>query len=152
MKVLEWIAIGALALVLVLATLFVRRWLLARLGGTIELYLRLSTLVEGRGWSPGLARYAGPHLKWYRMFSFSPRPRRLLSRSGLAVESRRPPSGSERYSLPADWVILRCTSYHAPVEIAMAPTTVSGFLAWLEAAPPGAAPLRSLPIQPPQPG
>jgi hypothetical protein len=47
--------------------------------------------------------------------------------------------------MPADWVILRCTSNHAPVEIAMARSTVTGFLSWLEAAPPGAVSLYSTP-------
>ncbi len=149
MKILEGIAIGALVLVAVVAALFLRRALLARQVGTIMLYLRLSTLVDGRGWSPGLARYAGDQLRWYRMFSLALRPRRVLTRAGLAVESRRRPTGPERLALPADWVILRCTSYHAPVEIALSPSTVPGFLTWLEAAPPGAASLRSLPVRPP---
>lgn len=151
MRILEWIAIGAVALVLALAILFLRRILLARQVGTVELYLRLSTLVSGRGWAIGLARYAGDTLRWHRMFSFSPRPRRILARSGMVVESRRGPTGAERLSLPPDWVILRCTSYHAPVEIALAPASVPGFLTWLEAAPPGAASLRSQPLYPPQP-
>lgn len=72
------------------------------------------------------------------MFSFALRPKRVLSRKGLAVERRRLPEGQERFSMPSDWVILRCTSHHAPVEIAMARSTVTGFLSWLEAAPPGA--------------
>lgn len=144
MKILEGIAIGALILVLALGVLFLRRWLLAR-GGTIELYLRLSTLVMGRGWAPGFARLTGDQLRWYRMFSFSPRPRRVLARRTLTVESRRPPAGSERFSLPDDWVILRCTSHHAPVEMAMAPATLTGFLSWIEASPPGAVSLYSLP-------
>lgn len=137
MRILEWIAIGALVLVLAIAVLFVRRWLLARHGGTIELYLRLSNLIVGRGWAPGFARLAGDQLRWYRMFSFAFRPRRVLMRRGLVVESRRAPAGSERFSLPDDWVILRCTSHHAPVEMAMAPGTLTGFLSWIEASPPG---------------
>jgi hypothetical protein len=148
MRILEWVAIGAVVLAIALAVLFVRRSLIARQGATIELYLRLSTLVAGRGWAPGFARYAGDQLRWHRMFSFALRPRRVLSRSGLAIESRRAPNGSERLLMPPDWVILRCTSYHAPVEIAMAPATVAGFFTWLEAAPPGAASLRSLPLRP----
>ncbi|MPZ26556.1 MAG: DUF2550 family protein [Micromonosporaceae bacterium] len=144
MKILEWIAIGALLLVLALGSLFLRRWLLAR-PGTIELYLRLSTLIEGRGWAPGFARLAGDQLRWYRMFSFAVRPRRVLSRRTLTVESRRPPTGSERFSLPEDWVILRCTSHHAPVELAMAPGTLTGFLSWIEASPPGTVSLYSFP-------
>lgn len=149
MRILEWIAIGAVVVVLALAVLFLRRVLLARQVGTVELYLRLSTMVTGRGWAPGLARYAGDRLRWHRMFSFSPRPRRILTRTGMVVESRRAPTGSERFALPPDWVVLRCTSYHAPVEIALAPSSVPGFLTWLEAAPPGAASLHSA-IYPPQ--
>jgi hypothetical protein len=150
MRILEWIAIGAVAVVIALAVLYLRRTMLARQVGTVELYLRLSTVFAGRGWAPGLARYTGDRLRWHRIFSFSPRPRRILTRTGMVVESRRAPVGSERLALPPDWVILRCTSYHAPVEIALAPASVPGFLTWLEAAPPGAASMRSMPLYPPQ--
>lgn len=153
MEILWWVGIGALILLAALAMLFARRWLIARLGGTIALYLRLSTLVSGRGWAPGFARFAGDQLRWYRMFSFAVRPRRVLSRRGLAVESRRVPMGSERFSLPDDWVILRCTSHHAPVEIAMAPLTEPGFRSWVEAVPPsGEVPLFSKPTHRFDPG
>lgn len=145
MKILELIAIGALVFVLALALLFLRRRLLARQGSTIELYLRLSTLVIGRGWAPGFGKLVGEQLRWYRMFSFSVRPRRVLTRRALSVESRRVPVGAERLSVPADWVILRCTSHHAPVELAMARSTLTGFLSWLEASPPGAVSLYSYP-------
>lgn len=138
MRILEWVAIGALVLAAVFALLFVRRWWLARQGSTCEIYLRLTTLVAGRGWSPGFARLVSGELRWYRMFSLSPRPRRILHRRVLAVESRRAPEGSERFSLADDWVILRCTSHHAPVELAMAPATLTAFMSWIEAAPPGA--------------
>jgi hypothetical protein len=143
MRVWELLAASVLILLASLILLFLRRWLLVRHGGTIELHFRLSNLVNGRGWAFGFARFTGEHLRWYRMFSFSPRPRRVLSRRGLAVESRRPPVGSERFSMPDDWVVLRCTNHHAPVEIAMAPSTVTGFLSWIEAAPPGAVSLYS---------
>jgi hypothetical protein len=137
MEIFEWIGIGVLFLLVVLALLFVRRGIIARSGGTIELSLRLSTLVPGRGWSSGLGRFAGDELRWFRMFSFSWRPRRVLSRRGLAVERRRPPDGPERLVLPSDWVVVRCTGHQAPIEIAMARTTLTGFLSWIEAAPPG---------------
>ncbi|HEX5597777.1 MAG TPA: DUF2550 domain-containing protein [Micromonosporaceae bacterium] len=139
MMVLEWIGIGVLILLAALALLFVRRALVVRAGGTIRLYLRVSTILQERGWSPGFARFTGDELRWYRMFSFAIRPKRVLSRHGLAVVQRRLPEGQERLFLPSDWVILRCTSHHAPVEIAMAQSTVTGFLSWIEAAPPGAA-------------
>jgi hypothetical protein len=138
MLVLEWIGIGVLILFAALAVLFARRALIAG-GGTIRLSLRVSTMLDGRGWSPGFGRFAGDELRCYRIFSFAIRPKRVLSRQGLVVERRRSPEGQERFSMPADWVILRCLSHQAPVEIAMAQSTVTGFLSWLEAAPPGAA-------------
>ncbi len=137
MEILQAIGIGVLTLLTVLGYLFGRRALMARRGGTVELYLRLHSIVPGRGWAPGFARFAREELRWYRMFSFAFRPRRVLARRGLAVVDRRGPDAGELLMLPEDWVILRCTSYQAPVEIAMAPSTLTGFLSWLEAAPPG---------------
>ncbi|MEJ3750910.1 DUF2550 domain-containing protein [Actinomycetes bacterium KLBMP 9797] len=137
MRILEWIGIGVLILFVLVAALFARRAIMARVG-TIRLNLRVSTLVIGRGWSAGFGRFIDDELRWYRMFSFAIRPKRVLSRHGLVVERRRAPEGPERLVLPGDWVILRCLSHQAPVEIAMAKSTVTGFLSWLEAAPPGA--------------
>ena len=138
MEIVEGFGIGVVVILGALLILFVRRALVTRSGGIIRLSVRVSTMLDGRGWSPGFGRFAGEELRWYRMFSFAIRPKRVLSRKGLAVERRRLPEGQERLSMPADWVILRCTSNHAPVEIAMARSTVTGFLSWLEAAPPGA--------------
>jgi hypothetical protein len=137
MLVLEWIGIGFLILLAFVAVLFFRRALMAR-AGTIKLNLRVSTMLDGRGWSPGFGRFVGDELRFYRMFSLAIRPKRRLSRHGLVVEQRRRPEGQELMSMPADWVILRCLSQQAPVEIAMAKSTVTGFMSWLEAAPPGA--------------
>jgi hypothetical protein len=142
MRIIEWIGIGVLILLCVLGVLFVRREIIARGRGTIELSLRLSTMIAGRGWSPGIARFVGDELRWYRVFSFALRPRRVLSRRSLAVESRRLPDSPELLALPENWVIVRCTSNHAPVEIAMAEATLTGFLSWIEAAPPGGAGIR----------
>jgi hypothetical protein len=139
-RIVEAIGIGVLIVLAVLTLLFVRRGFLARRGGTIELSLRLTTMVPGRGWSAGLARFAGDELRWYRIFSFSIGPRRVLTRRGLAVERRRQPEGPERLVLPSDWVIVRCISHQAPVEIAMAEPALTGFLSWVEAAPPGGLP------------
>ena len=138
MLVLEGIGIGAFVALAAVAVLFVRRALVVRAGGTIKLTVRLSTMMDGRGWSPGFGRFAGDELRWYRMFSFALRPRRVLTRHALVVQGRRLPAGPERLALPADWVILSCLCDQAPVEIAMASSTVTGFLSWLEAAPPGA--------------
>ena len=142
MRIVEWIGIGVVILLCALGALFFRREIIARGGGTIELSFRLSTMIAGRGWSPGIARFDGDELRWYRVFSFALRPRRVLSRRGLAVESRRLPESPELLVLPEDWVVLRCTSNRAPVEIAMAESTLTGFLSWIEAAPPGATTMR----------
>ncbi len=136
MLALEVLGISAAVLILLLVALFFRRRLLMRGGGTITLQVRVVTMVPGRGWSPGVGRFVGDELRFYRMFSFAVRPKRVLSRQGLAVERRRVPEGPERLSMPTDWVILRCTSFQAPIEIAMAASTVTGFLSWLEAAAP----------------
>src|SRR5262245_35371043 len=135
MWILIWAGIGILAVVGLVAVVFLRREVLGR-GGTIDSSLRLSTLVTGRGWAPGFARFGSDEFRWYRMFSLSLGPRRVLTRRGLAVEGRRQPDGPERLVLPDDWVILRCRTHQEQVEIAMAASTVTGFLSWLESAPP----------------
>jgi len=142
MRIFEGIAFAVLGLVVVLGLLFIRRTVIAGGGGTIELSLRLSSRVPGRGWSPGIGRFAADELYWYRIFSFAPRARRKLSRRALAVEARRVPEGPERLALPAEWIVVRCTTREGSVEIAMAESTLAGFLSWIEAAPPGTASMR----------
>ncbi|NUO55824.1 MAG: DUF2550 domain-containing protein [Hamadaea sp.] len=148
MGILKAIAVGLIVVFLLLATLFLRREWFARRGGTVEIYMRLGMMVEGRGWAPGFARFAGDELRWYRMFSFSPRPRRILRRRDLSLVGRRTPSSAEQVLVPAEWVVvrlLRPTRTVQPdplpddklVEIAMSPTVVTGFLSWYESAPPG---------------
>jgi hypothetical protein len=147
MGVLQWVGIGVLVVLLALATLFFRRAAITRGGGTIDVSLRLTTLMAGRGWSHGLARFSGDELRWYRVFSFSPRPRRVLSRRELAVQGRRQPDDVERLTMPADWIVIRCADQRSSVEMAMASTTLTGFLSWIEAAPPG-SPARRLAAPP----
>jgi hypothetical protein len=141
MGIVEWIGVGFLAFLCILTVLFVRRELIAR-GGSIEVSLRLSTYVEGRGWSPGIGRFVGDEFRWYRIFSFAVRPRRVIDRRALAVQQRRRPQGAEQHALPNDAIVLRCVAQREPFEIAMAETTVAGFLSWLEASPPGGASAR----------
>jgi hypothetical protein len=138
MRILEGFGIGVLIVLLALGLLYARRELIAYGGGTIDLNLRLYSRLPGRGWSPGVARFAGDELRWYRLFSLAPRPRRVLSRRDLHIQSRRAPETAERYAMPPGWVVITCTHRAAPVEIAMAETTLFGFLSWMEAAPPGA--------------
>jgi len=138
MRLIEAICIGALILFGALMALFLRRELISRGSGTIDMSLRLNTFVPERGWAPGLGRFSGDELRWYRLFSFGVRPRRVLRRTGLVVEARRLPEGVEKLALPADYVVIRCAGGDQPVEIALAEATLMGFLSWLESAPPGA--------------
>lgn len=139
MRFFEAVGIGVLVVLVVLCLLFVRRALFARGGGTIEVSVRLTSRVPGRGWAPGFGRFAGDELRWYRMFSFALRPREVFSRRDLAIRSRRTPGGPELLALPADSLVLCCASSRSTVEVAMTEGALTGFLSWLEAAPPGAA-------------
>lgn len=142
MRIFEVVGLGILLVLLGLGLIFLRREVISRAGGTIDMNLRLSTFVPGRGWSPGLGRFVGEQLRWYRMFSFGLRPRRVLTRHGLVVEDRRTPEGPERLSMPDGWIIVRCVgrvgTASVEVELAMAESALTGFLSWLESAPPGA--------------
>jgi hypothetical protein len=138
MAVFEVIGTGLLAALTALLLVFARREIISRRGGTIDMNLRLSTFVPGRGWSPGLGRFTDEELRWYRLFSFGVRPRRVLTRQGLVVEGRRPPAGEERVAMPRGWVVVRCRGRGSPVEIALAESALMGLLSWLESAPPGA--------------
>lgn len=127
-----------LVLLLPVVVIALRRRLLERSGGTIELSLRLRTLTRGRGWVLGVGRFVGDDLEWYRVFSLALRPRRRLSRCDLTVTGRRDPAGGERRALLSGVVVMECASERGPVEVAMDRGAVTGFLAWLEARPPGA--------------
>ncbi|MCW2776941.1 MAG: hypothetical protein JWN17_666 [Frankiales bacterium] len=130
--------------VLPLVAIAVRRRVLQRRYGTIDLSLRLARKGNGRGWVLGVGRFEGDDLQWYRVFSLAPRPRRTLSRRSLEVRGRRAPRGPETLALLSGAVVMECRDPDGPVELAMESGAVTGFLAWLEARPPGATlpPLR----------
>jgi hypothetical protein len=136
MRLLETIAISLIVVLVIMIALFGRRQLFTRSLGAIELYVRLYDRPGGRGWSPGFAQFRGDELRWFRIFSFSPRPRRRLSRRHLGVESRRSPTVDEAQLVPAEWVVLKCRNDGAFVELAMPRHTVTGFLSWLESVTP----------------
>jgi len=130
------LALPVVALALLLAVAVRRRGLQAA-GGTVELSLRLKRPGHGRGWVNGVGRFVDDELRWYRVFSLSLRPRRVLSRRELQVVRRREPSGAEHLALLEGAVVMECRVGDRPVELAMQPSTVTGFLAWLESGPPG---------------
>ncbi|MEZ0090549.1 DUF2550 domain-containing protein [Streptacidiphilus sp. EB129] len=91
----------------------------------------------GKGWVFGIGRYNHDAVEWFRVFSYSPRPRRVLQRSGIEVLHRRTPQGQEELALLSGAVVLTCLHAGEPLELAMSEDALTGFLAWLEAAPPG---------------
>ncbi len=133
-----------LVVALVVVGLFVfglRRRLIQRSGGTFDCSLRWNVPEEpdtsGKGWGYGIARYNGDRIEWFRVFSYAPRPRRVLERSAIEVAGRRDPEGEEELALLSDAVILACHHRGTRLELAMSEDALTGFLAWLEAAPPG---------------
>ncbi|WP_415951759.1 DUF2550 domain-containing protein [Streptomyces sp. KLOTTS4A1] len=133
-----------LVVALVLVGLFVfglRRRLIQRSGGTFDCSLRWNAPAEqspsGKGWGYGVARYNGDRVEWFRVFSYAPRPRRVLERGAIEVVDRRTPDGDEEVALLSDAIILTCTHSGTRLELAMSEDALTGFLAWLEAAPPG---------------
>lgn len=138
MIALDAVAAVLLVLIVPLVAIAVRRRLLQRKGGTVDLSLRLRTLTRGGGWVLGVGRFSGDDLQWYRVFSLAPGPRRTLSRRDLVVVEQRPPVGGERLALLAGAVVLECRDGAGPVQLAVDKAVVTGFLAWLEARPPGA--------------
>lgn len=112
-----------------------RRWL-ARGGGTFELSVRTGERTGGRGWVLGVGRYDADSLEWFRVFSLWPRPRRRYRRSQIDLISQRAPTEAESFSLYAGHVVIVCQMPTGDVELAMSPASLTGFQAWLEAAPP----------------
>jgi hypothetical protein len=131
-------AVAALVLLVLvgLIALALRRRFLTRQGGTFDCSLRLRPGSHGKGWALGIGRYAGDTLEWYRVFSFAARPRRTLGRQELEILDRRPPTGPEVFSLLAGAVVVRCRHASGYVEFAMSPDALTGFLSWVESAPP----------------
>ncbi|GAB3237590.1 hypothetical protein GCM10027447_36850 [Glycomyces halotolerans] len=128
----------AVAVAVFLILTYVRRSVLSKYG-SVAMAARLSRRMAGRGWAPGFAVYERGTLRWYRMFSLTPGPRYTLARTDVQVSERREPAGAEAQIFPPDVAILRCKSSSGEVELAMTDSAVTGFLSWLEAAPPGAA-------------
>jgi hypothetical protein len=122
---------GLLVVALVAAFLLRRRFLLSGLGA-VTMWLRPAGTPR---WSVGVAWYSGDTLLWYRALSLSVRPNKRLCRSEFHVEGRRPATRDD-LALPAESVVLTCRTGAGPQELAMDLSTVTGFLSWIESAPP----------------
>jgi hypothetical protein len=126
------VLLGVLLVVVAVAFLIRRRFLLSGLGA-VTMWLRP---VGSPRWSVGVAWYGGDVLLWYRGLSLAVRPHERLSRAEIQVDARRSP-GREDLALPSDVVVLAIATPEGPRELAMDTSTVTGFLSWMESAPPG---------------
>src|SRR5688572_11107961 len=138
--VLDTFAAAVVVVLVGLAVLAVRRRVITRRGGTFDCSLRLRPARSGKGWALGIGRYSGDSLEWYRVFSYATRPRRVMARRELQIVDRRVPEGTDVFSLLSGAVIVRCregSDSGSILEFAMGEDALTGFLSWLEAAPPG---------------
>ncbi|MFI6319907.1 DUF2550 domain-containing protein [Nonomuraea sp. NPDC050556] len=120
-------AVAILVGVLLLAALVVvRGFSLARSRGSVPCRLR----VGSHGWQSGVARYADGELHWIPLMGVRLRPRHAIARRGLVVSQRREIE-------PGQWAV-DCTGPSGVLSLAMSEDALTGFLAWLESAPPSA--------------
>lgn len=131
MIVAALVVVGLLVAALVAGFLLRRRFLLSGLGA-VPMWLRPA---GSSRWTLGVAWYAGDSLLWYRALSLSVRPDQRLCRSEFRIEERRPPSDAD-LALPAESVVLTCRTGAGSQELAMDASTGTGFLSWIESAPP----------------
>ncbi|MEW9533085.1 DUF2550 domain-containing protein [Microbispora sp. NPDC049125] len=116
----------AVALILVL-----RGFALARSRGTVVCRVR-----DGAGgWKAGVARYVGGELHWIPFIGLRLRPRHAIARRGLTVSTRRRLTTGEG---PDGYWMVDCSAERGPLSLAMSEDALTGFLAWLESAPPSA--------------
>ncbi|MGP3933433.1 DUF2550 domain-containing protein [Nonomuraea sp. KM88] len=119
---------ATVVIVLVLfAALVVLRWvMLTRSRGSVPCRLR----VGERAWQSGVARYADGELHWIPLLGVRLRPRHAIARRGLVVSPRREIEGG--------MFAVDLSGSTRGVSIAMSADALTGFLAWLESAPPSA--------------
>jgi hypothetical protein len=142
-----WLLVAVLvAMVLAAAGIAVRRTLLEHGGGNVECGLRRG---QDQRWRLGLAAYQPDELRWFSAFGVRLRPDAVFVRSSLSVTARRSATATEAASLGRSAVVVECrvsgeaTGIGQPatqpgtIELAMSEAALTGFLAWLEAGPPG---------------
>ncbi|GGP04894.1 DUF2550 domain-containing protein [Nonomuraea glycinis] len=112
--------------VLLAAALLVARHLLLARRGSVPCRIR----VGDGAWRSGIARYADGELHWTPVLGVRLRPRHAIARRGLVVSRRR--------ELDGGLVAIDCSGSTRDLSLAMSDDALTGFLAWLESAPPSA--------------
>ena len=162
-----WLFAAFLVILVVAAVVLAsRRFLLERSGGTVECALRRVN-VEGDpdhvglpwhglghgGWRLGVLSYQRDELYWYGALGVLLRPEQVFQRRALTVVSRRPADEAEMAALGVDRIVVEVAAKSSadaqgapgargPADegrwqLAMSDAALTGFLAWLEASPPG---------------
>jgi hypothetical protein len=132
------ILVVLLALLLGYVTyLVVRRRVLRRRGASIEMSINRSGEPTARGWVLGLGIYGVDEIEWYRTFSMSWLPHHRLQRREVNVVGTRTPDLDESYVLGEAHSIVELHTSTPVRQVAMGTASVTAFLAWLEASPPG---------------
>jgi hypothetical protein len=133
-----WLFAAILVLIIAAAAaLAIRRYWLERGGGTVECGLRRPS---GRGaWRLGVVSYQRDELRWHGALGVALRAEHVFPRRSVEVTSRRPVDPAETSILDPAWIVIEAKTGTAgdPAELAMSDQALTGFLAWLEAAPPG---------------
>lgn len=139
MGIAQIVGLALLLGCVVIGWLAMRRLSLVRSGG-VDVSLRrvrASAPKSTRNWNLGVAHYVNDDFVWFRIISLGRRANVTLSRRELEIIDRRRPGPTEEYVVPPDSTVLRCRDGERTVEVAMTPGVLTGFLAWLEARPPG---------------
>ncbi len=137
------IAGGLAVLLVVVAGLFTVRRLVIGRGAAFDCSLRpgsphaVGDADRAGRWTIGVARYASDRLEWFRVFSLSPRPARVLERSLLEVTGQRRPSGLETRAVLPGVTVVTARYDVDDLDLAMTPEAYTGLSSWLESAPPG---------------
>ncbi|MEV0379080.1 DUF2550 domain-containing protein [Nonomuraea sp. NPDC050643] len=120
------VATVVILVVLLAALIVLRGVILARSRGSVPCRLR----VGDRGWQSGVARYADGELHWIPLLGVRLRPRHAIARRGLVVSARREVDGG--------LFAVDLEGSTRGISLAMSADALTGFLAWLESAPPSA--------------
>lgn len=137
--VVAWIAaLCGLALVIVAlaATWLAWRRLRTLHVGGVDVALRLRKDERGRSWHLGVAHYRGEEFVWYRALSVRSGPNLVMNRRNVEITERRRPSMAESHVVPAGSTVLDLSGHDSEMELAMGGDALTGFLSWLESAPP----------------
>jgi hypothetical protein len=127
----------------ILGGFVVRRHVLARNPATFDCSFRPDRSRKPGGWMLGVARYEEDRLEWFRIFTIDPRPGKVLQRANLDLIEWHQPSEPDIHSVLPGALVVRCSYGEELLDLAMTRSDYTGFVTWLESAPPGKQPFDS---------